>query len=105
MVKAGATSLCFDADFLPFGCEKDVTTTCSVNNYKFEGKERDTETGNDNFGARHYSSDFARWLSECRQTRTRWPAIASSRSIKDPDRPRDILRRLRTGHKKHAMSV
>jgi len=27
------------------------------------GKERDTETGNDDFGARYYSNRFGRWLS------------------------------------------
>ena len=32
-------------------------------NYKFEGKERDTETQNDDFGARYYSWRFGRWLS------------------------------------------
>jgi RHS repeat-associated protein len=32
-------------------------------NYKFEGKERDSETGNDDFGARYYTSRFGRWLS------------------------------------------
>jgi RHS repeat-associated protein len=30
---------------------------------KFTGKERDTETGNDDFGARYYSNRFGRWLS------------------------------------------
>src|SRR5229473_3361341 len=39
------------------------TSTCTQNNYKFEGKERDTETGNDDFGARYYSNRFGRWLS------------------------------------------
>ncbi|HEY6386974.1 MAG TPA: RHS repeat-associated core domain-containing protein, partial [Candidatus Acidoferrum sp.] len=40
------------------------TNSCpSTNNYKFEGKERDTETGNDDFGARYYSNRFGRWLS------------------------------------------
>ena len=63
MVQAGATSACFDADFLPFGRENDAVTTCNVNSYKFEGKERDAETGNDDFGARYYSSNFGRWLS------------------------------------------
>jgi RHS repeat-associated protein len=28
-----------------------------------KGKERDTETGNDDFGARYYSNRFGRWLS------------------------------------------
>jgi RHS repeat-associated protein len=31
--------------------------------YKFEGKERDFETGNGDFGARYYSNRFGRWLS------------------------------------------
>jgi RHS repeat-associated protein len=62
MVQAGGTSVCFDADFLPFGYEKDVTTTCTQN-YKFEGKERDTETLNDDFGARYYTFRLGRWLS------------------------------------------
>ncbi len=62
LVQAGQTSLCYDADFYPFGGERDVTTTCSQN-YKFESKERDSETGNDDFGARYYSSRIGRWLS------------------------------------------
>jgi RHS repeat-associated protein len=31
--------------------------------YKFTGKERDTETGNDYFGARFYASNLGRFLS------------------------------------------
>jgi RHS repeat-associated protein len=62
MVQAGATSVCFDADFYPFGGERDVTTSCSPT-YKFEGKERDSETNNDDFGARYYSWRVGRWLS------------------------------------------
>jgi RHS repeat-associated protein len=30
---------------------------------KFTGKERDTESGNDYFGARYYSSAMGRWMS------------------------------------------
>jgi RHS repeat-associated protein len=63
MVQASQTSPCFDADFYPFGGERDVVTTCNVNAYKFEGKERDAETGNDDFGARYYSNRFGRWES------------------------------------------
>lgn len=55
-------TLCYDADFTPFGGEKSYTSTCPQN-YKFEGKERDTETGNDDFGARYYTWRFGRWLS------------------------------------------
>jgi RHS repeat-associated protein len=54
--------VCYDADFYPFGGEVDYTNTCPQN-YKFEGKERDTETNNDEFGARYYSWRFGRWLS------------------------------------------
>ena len=56
--------VCYDSDFTPFGGELPYTNTCPAqNNYKFEGKERDTETGNDDFGARSYSWRFGRWLS------------------------------------------
>jgi len=56
--------VCYDADFYPFGDERPpYTNTCTQNNYRFEGKERDTETGNDDFGARYYSNRFGRWLS------------------------------------------
>jgi len=56
--------VCYDADFTPFGGDRPYTDNCPVaNNYKFEGKERDTETGNDDFGARYYTWRFGRWLS------------------------------------------
>ena len=62
IVQDGATAPCYDADFYPFGGEHVIANTCPQN-YKFEGKERDAETGNDDFGARYYSSRFGRWLS------------------------------------------
>jgi len=56
--------VCYDSDFTPFGGELAYTNACPAqNNYKFEGKERDTETGNDDFGARYYTWRFGRWLS------------------------------------------
>jgi RHS repeat-associated protein len=60
--KTAAGSVCYEADFYPFGGERDITSTCTPT-YKFEGKERDTETNNDDFGARYYSSQFGRWTS------------------------------------------
>ncbi len=57
---AGAT--CYDADFYPYGAESNVTNTCPQN-YKWTGKERDAETGNDDFDARYYSSVYGRFLS------------------------------------------
>jgi len=62
MTSANGT-VCYDADFDPFGGEHAYTNTCAQNVYKFEGKERDAETGNDDFGARYYSNRFGRWLS------------------------------------------
>jgi RHS repeat-associated protein len=61
LVQSNGT-LCYDGDFTPFGGEKAYTSTCPQN-YKFEGKERDTETQNDDFGARYYTWRFGRWLS------------------------------------------
>jgi RHS repeat-associated protein len=52
-----------DADFIAFGFERIVTNSCTQNKYEFEGKERDDETGNDDFGARYYSNRYGRWLS------------------------------------------
>ena len=54
--------MCYDADFTPFGAERAYINTCAQN-YKFEGKERDGETQNDDFGAREYTWRFGRWLS------------------------------------------
>src|SRR5581483_9860787 len=57
-------TVCYDADFTPFGAERAYTNSCATaNNYKFEGKERDAETQNDDFGARYYTWRFGRWLS------------------------------------------
>jgi RHS repeat-associated protein len=53
---------CYDADYYPFGGEREYTSTCAEN-YKFEGKKRDQETGNDDFGARYYASWVGRWES------------------------------------------
>ncbi len=55
-------SICYDADFYPFGGERIVTDTCD-SAYKFTGKERDGESGLDNFGARYDSSQLGRFMS------------------------------------------
>jgi len=62
MMLTSSGTVCYDADFYPFGGERAYTNTCSQN-YKFEGKERDTETNNDDFGARYYASVYGRFLS------------------------------------------
>ncbi len=55
-------TLCYDADFYPFGGERIVTNTCAQN-YKFTGLERDAESGLDHTLHRQYASTFGRWLS------------------------------------------
>jgi RHS repeat-associated protein len=63
VITSNTGAVCYDADFYPYGGERAVTNSCTQNAYKFEGQERDTETGNDAFDARYYSSRFGRWLS------------------------------------------
>ena len=50
------------SDYYPFGGER-VVEANSTNHYKFTGKERDSESGNDNFTARYYSSSLGRFIS------------------------------------------
>ncbi len=47
--------------YYPFGQEQ--SAPADNNHYKFTGKERDSETGFDYFGARYYASGMGRWLS------------------------------------------
>jgi RHS repeat-associated protein len=61
ITNAGGTIL-DDSDFYPFGGER-VISSGSGNTYKFTGKERDTESGLDNFGARYNSSTMGRFMS------------------------------------------
>jgi RHS repeat-associated protein len=63
-VASGQTtaSMCYDGDFEPYGGEHAYTNTCSQN-YKFTGKERDTESGLDNFGARYNASTMGRFMT------------------------------------------
>ena len=48
-------------DYQPFGQE--YTNCNDDDSHKFTGQERDSETGNDNFGARYYGSGMGRFLS------------------------------------------
>ncbi len=51
-----------ESDFYPFGGER-VVQSAAGNRYKFTGKERDSESGLDNFGARYDSSTIGRFMS------------------------------------------
>jgi RHS repeat-associated protein len=62
VVTSAAGAILDDSDFYPFGKEVPFLAS-SDNNYLFTGKERDTESGLDNFGARFDSSSLGRFLS------------------------------------------
>ena len=51
-----------ESDYYPFGGER-VVAAGSGNAYKFTGKERDSESGLDNFGARYFGSTMGRFQS------------------------------------------
>jgi RHS repeat-associated protein len=51
-----------ESDFYPWGGELQFLNNDS-NHYKFTGKERDSETGLDYFGARYYSNGLGRFIS------------------------------------------
>jgi RHS repeat-associated protein len=62
VVASAAGAILDESDFYPFGGER-VVTTSSGNHYKFTRKERDSESGLDNFGARYMSSMTGRFMS------------------------------------------
>jgi RHS repeat-associated protein len=62
VITLSSGSLCYDADFYAYGGERVVTNNCPQN-YKFTSKERDSETQNDYFGARHHASNLGRFMS------------------------------------------
>jgi RHS repeat-associated protein len=62
VTNAGGTIL-DDIDFYPFGGERSVVGPSSLNTYLFTGKERDQESGLDNFGARYDASSLGRFMS------------------------------------------
>ena len=48
--------------FFPYGGEQAILSN-DTNTYKFTGKQRDPETGLDDFGARYYASNLGRFMS------------------------------------------
>jgi len=48
--------------YYPYGGER-WSSGADSNHYKFAGKERDSETGLDYFGARYFGSGVGRWMS------------------------------------------
>jgi RHS repeat-associated protein len=61
LVSSGQGWPVWSGTFLPFG--QDGNPQITANHYKFTGKERDSESNLDYFGARYFSSAMGRWLS------------------------------------------
>jgi RHS repeat-associated protein len=62
-------------DYLPYGELNSADT--GIDTHKFTGKERDAESGLDNFGARYNSSQYGRFMSPD-------PVFISADRIRDP---------------------
>jgi len=57
-------SICSESDYYPYGKESVVQAPCtSTEEFKYTGKERDSESGLDYFGARYFASSMGRWMS------------------------------------------
>ena len=52
-----------DIDYYPYGGIAQQTGLGDLNHFLFTGKERDSETGNDYFGARYYASNMGRFMT------------------------------------------
>jgi len=78
VVTSSTGAILDQSDFYPFGGER-VLTASSGNTYKFTGKERDSESGLDNFAARYNSSSLGRFMSPD-------PKILSIRHIVNPQK-------------------
>jgi len=61
MIVSASGSVEEESDYSPYGSEYGVTA--GPNHYKFTGRERDTETGLDYFGARYYTGPTGRFMS------------------------------------------
>jgi len=62
VMTTSAGTVCFDADYYPYGAEIAEYASSCASSYKFTGEERDPESGLDNFGARYMSSQFGRFM-------------------------------------------
>jgi RHS repeat-associated protein len=63
VVNATGTTFEQDIDYYPFGAVAHDYSPNLTQHYRFDGKERDTESGLDNFGARYDASNLARFMT------------------------------------------
>ncbi len=61
MITDASGAVTWSATYLPFGYE--INPQSTTNHYKFTAKERDSESGLDYFGARHYASTMGRFMT------------------------------------------
>jgi RHS repeat-associated protein len=62
VVTSATGAILKESDYYPYGGEMSVITG-DANRYKFNGKERDSESNLDNFGARYNASNLGRFMS------------------------------------------
>ena len=62
VVATSAGTLENDSAYYPYGGERAYLTNLASQNYKFNGKERDSESGLDEFGARYYTNAVGRFM-------------------------------------------
>src|SRR5579884_528996 len=72
-----------ESDYYPWGGELQFVNNDS-NHYKFTGKERDSETNLDYFGARHYSNGLGRFVT------SDWSAVPVPVPYADPSDPQSL---------------
>jgi RHS repeat-associated protein len=63
MLTAGGGWAVWSEGYTPYGQQIYTPQVSPPNYYKFTGKERDSESGNDYFGARYYASSMGRFMS------------------------------------------
>ena len=86
-------------NFYPYGLTMNSysNVTNDISKYKYQGKERDQETGYDNFGARFYDNALARFmqvdpLTELLEHTTPFQAMGNNPTLRiDPDGKLDII--------------
>jgi RHS repeat-associated protein len=62
-VVSNAAQIEDESDYYPYGVERPPISNAVPQNYKFTGKERDSESGLDNFGARYYGGSLGRFMT------------------------------------------
>jgi len=73
-----------DIDYYPYGGVENDYCPNVAQNYKFTGKERDTESGLDNFGARYNASSLGRFMTPD------WSATPAAVPFANPGDPQSL---------------